>query len=488
MRISSILESTKSSHLSLLSNLAIKSSVSSGRIPIVAAAVSAFVYWRTIFSDLTWLNFGSDGAELIAASVTLGVPHPPGYPTYILLGKLFSLLPVGPTIAYRFNLFSAVSMVIAVGFITAAIIRLHTHLAVGSAAKNRTALIIGLSFAFIPLVWSQAIIAEVYALNLCFIAITLWLLIRPAEKIRPLLIGISLGLAVTTHLTSLLLIPLVLTQLPYKNYAKFALGFVVGILPLFALPLLSFSGSPVIWGNPASLEGWWWLVSAKLYHPYLDFPGLFRNLTPIIKIASITFAIALLILILIGLTKYRAIIVNLFKIPLDSAIALSAGSYFIFAALYNTNDAILLILPAFLLLALLLSKLGIRAGPGLIILPLVLVAVNLAMFQPDEQLVPRSVGEETLRESPEGAILITDGERSTFTLWYLQSVEGRRRDLIIVDKDLLQFEWYRNRLVSNYPSLLGLDSDDLELFTSKNSLNHEVCFVNLEKSRQLICS
>ena len=456
--------------------------------PAAAAAVSALVYWRTIFSDLTWLNFGSDGAELITASVTLGVPHPPGYPTYILLGKLFSLLPVGTTLAYRFNFFSVLTMAVAVGFITAIIIRLQTSSAVSGAAKNQTALIVGLSFAFIPIVWSQAVIAEVYALNLCFIAVTLWLLIRPAEERRPLLVGISLGLAVTTHLTSLLLIPLVLSQLPYKKWPNLAVGFVVGLLPFFALPLLSLGSSPVIWGNPTSIEGWWWLVSAKLYQPYLDIPGLIRNLLPTINIAAIASLITLLLLILIGLTKIRRVFVSLLRIPLDSAIAFSAGGYFIFAALYTTNDAILLTLPALLLLALLLSKLANRAGPGLIILPMVLVAVNLAVYQPDREFLPRLVGEERLQGAPVGAILISSGERTTFTLWYLQSVEGRRKDLILVDKDLLQFDWYRVRLASNYPTLISLDRDDLELFASENSLIRDVCFVNIEKTRQLICS
>ena len=48
-----------------------------------------------------------DSGELIAAAATFGVAHPPGYPLYVLLGWLFSKLPVGG-VAYRLNLMSAV--------------------------------------------------------------------------------------------------------------------------------------------------------------------------------------------------------------------------------------------------------------------------------------------------------------------------------------------------------------------------------------------
>ena len=67
------------------------------------------VYLATLAPDITWAYQGTDGGDLITAAYTLGVPHPSGYPTYVLMGWLFSKLPVG-TIAWRFNfLYSAKS-------------------------------------------------------------------------------------------------------------------------------------------------------------------------------------------------------------------------------------------------------------------------------------------------------------------------------------------------------------------------------------------
>jgi hypothetical protein len=66
------------------------------------------VYLLTLAPTLTWAHDGADGGDLVVAVLTGGVPHPPGYPTYLLLGSLFARLQVGGP-AFRLNLMSAVS-------------------------------------------------------------------------------------------------------------------------------------------------------------------------------------------------------------------------------------------------------------------------------------------------------------------------------------------------------------------------------------------
>src|SRR6185503_17400530 len=63
-----------------------------------------FVYGRTLCPTI----FTSGAGENVTAVVLLGVPHPPGFPLFCLLGKIFTLIvPIG-NVAYRVNLFSAV--------------------------------------------------------------------------------------------------------------------------------------------------------------------------------------------------------------------------------------------------------------------------------------------------------------------------------------------------------------------------------------------
>src|SRR3972149_1294558 len=79
----------------------------------VVVAFSAFlVYWRTLCPTI----YTSGAGENATAAATLGVPHPPGFPLFCLLGKLFTvLIPIGDA-AYRVNLFSAACGAVGAGF------------------------------------------------------------------------------------------------------------------------------------------------------------------------------------------------------------------------------------------------------------------------------------------------------------------------------------------------------------------------------------
>ena len=81
-------------------------------LPVLAGLLAILFYSIGLGHDLALSNYGTDGGELITASMTLGVAHPPGYPTYILTSKLFSFFPLGGTIAFQYNLFSAVDNIL----------------------------------------------------------------------------------------------------------------------------------------------------------------------------------------------------------------------------------------------------------------------------------------------------------------------------------------------------------------------------------------
>ncbi|MBE9508758.1 MAG: DUF2723 domain-containing protein, partial [Chloroflexi bacterium] len=91
-----------------------------GGVGVVALLL--VVYLLTLPPTLTWAHHGADGGDLVTAVARGSIPHPPGFPTYLLLGELFIRLPWGDP-AWRLNLMSAVLAVGAVG-LTAAAIRL----------------------------------------------------------------------------------------------------------------------------------------------------------------------------------------------------------------------------------------------------------------------------------------------------------------------------------------------------------------------------
>ena len=423
------------------------------------------VYLVTIAPDLTWSNYSSDGAELITASVTLGIAHPPGYPTYLLLGKLFSFLPFG-TVALRFNLFSSLAMAVAAAFSAVTALELLN----GNKTVWPAALAAGLSFAFSPLVWGQATVAEVYALNLAVLSIFLWSLLTRRSS---LLTGFLLGLAITTHLTSLLMLPIGIALTPRGHRRRLALGIIFGLLPLLALPLLGRLNSPVIWGDPSTLLGWWWLVSAQLYRANIGLPDFFQtnlfHLSPWSATILRQFAWIGWLFVIMGIHA------NKLGKRHTRWLLVSVAMYAVFSIAYSTNDSILDFLPALLLLTSLLAAGLTRISYWSLLIPLLLLILNF-QFQDlrHEQQVRPSI-EAALRELPENAILLTPGDHSIFSLWYFQHVDGLRSDLVLVDANMLTFDWYRERLSLRYPELEGLSTDDVALFQKLNARVRPFC-------------
>lgn len=458
-----------------------------------AALISLAAYVATLAPDLTWANAATDGGDLITASVTLGVPHPPGYPTYVLAGKLFSLIPIG-TIAFRFNLFSAVCMAAATGLLALtarqgpanSFTESITYCPEDSkpaanqlARRHGAALGSALLFAFLPLVWRQAIVSEVYALNLLVVAALVWSLLSRAKQTAPWLPGLLLGLALTTHLTSLLLAPAVLGLTPVRRWPKVALGFAIGLLPFLAIPALAQGASPVIWGQPTNLDGWWWLVSAQIYRPNLFSlaPGHWlERLAAWLQEPSVLIAIAMSLVVMVRRRSRH-------DLPRRAPVLLAsvAGLYALYAFFYDTPDSLVFLLPAFLLLSVLFATIHAGTGRLLLVLPLLLLVLNFQRIDLSDVNGQRPLVESLLEEAPDRAILFTDGEEETFALWYFLYAERRRSDLIVVDENLFAFNWYRQALQRRYPDLVHTERDDLAGFRRHNAGRRPQCKVILQR-------
>ncbi len=171
-------------------------------LPSALFVLTFVVYLSTLSPTLG----EADSFEFQVVSYTLGIAHPTGYPLYILLGKLATLLPIG-NVAYRVNLISPL-------FASLAVVCLYLCLA--HLTRHRAAsLLATLAFAFSRTFWSQAVIAEVYTLNACFVALVLYLVVEVGggrlevggvnRRIGE--IAFVYGLSLTNHLTMALLAP-----------------------------------------------------------------------------------------------------------------------------------------------------------------------------------------------------------------------------------------------------------------------------------------
>ncbi len=133
-------------------------------LALSAVALPAIVYLRTMPPTV----YGLDSAELSVGAYTLGLVHSPGYPLYLMLGKLFTLLPIGD-VGYRLNLMSVVFGLTTILLVYVIARRLTGHEVIALAAT--------LFLAFSWYFWTDAIVAEVYTLQATFTAGLLWLLL-----------------------------------------------------------------------------------------------------------------------------------------------------------------------------------------------------------------------------------------------------------------------------------------------------------------------
>src|SRR6478672_8222181 len=77
----------------------------------LASALVFLLYLITLApSTAMW-----DTSEYLAAAYTLGLPHPPGNPLFILIARVFSILPIAPSVAARINLLAAISSAVSAG-------------------------------------------------------------------------------------------------------------------------------------------------------------------------------------------------------------------------------------------------------------------------------------------------------------------------------------------------------------------------------------
>jgi hypothetical protein len=212
------------------------------------ALLSLALYVRTLVPDL----LPGDSGEFQTMAILLGHTHPTGYPVYLALAKLLTLLPIGE-IAWRVNLFSALMAALTVVGVYAAGRSLTGHRAVAAASA--------LALSVSPTFWSQAILAEVYTPGAAFLIWILVALLQWDATNRPydlFVAGLLGGLSLGVHMSVALLVPAVLVFVAATLVAKQAVvsiprslasalgGALAGLTLMFLIFLL------LDWNSPAA--------------------------------------------------------------------------------------------------------------------------------------------------------------------------------------------------------------------------------------------
>ena len=233
------------------------------RAAAVASALVFVLYLLTLApSTAMW-----DTSEYIVAAYTLGLPHPPGNPFFVLIGRFFAMLPIAPNVAMRINILAALCSAGAAGMWF-----LITERVLVAWLTERWQRIVGGSLAALIgatafTVWSQSVVNEkVYTVSLLGLALVSWLIVRwcdepdgrRADRLLVLIAYLS-GLGYANHMAGFLALPAVAaavairrpgTLLRWKLLLAAAGALLLGMTPFLTQPLRAARFPAINEGEP----------------------------------------------------------------------------------------------------------------------------------------------------------------------------------------------------------------------------------------------
>jgi hypothetical protein len=434
-------------------------------VPIVLLVGVLTIYLLTLTPGV----LGGDVGELQFVPYILGMAHPTGTPFYSLLGKLWTKLPFGPTVAWRMNLLSAVSAALAV-----VVVYHHVHWSTGRVVPALSAaltLALGVTF------WEQATMADKYAFNALLVALVLHLSLRWGETRSPATLNLlvfTYGLSLTHHRTMLIFAPTLLGYVwwhersalwrDWRRLLRLAALFLAPLLFYLYLPWAESRNLPPGTWHPRTLSDWYHYImdTGQIGYLYIDPADLGERLLFYARTLRRDFTWVGVLLGVGGLVwQFR-------RRPADALFLLANFSLQAFlAANHHLPRQWTFFIPSFLIFTLWvgealgavwegLERIRSRLGKADIVLAGVLTLVMLTL-----PLVPFRERYQPYREAHDGAgvldvwrqhikqgsmgdrlggaiagvdqdaVIVSDWEQAT-ALWYYQQVEGRRPDVQII--------------------------------------------------------
>ena len=255
-----------------------------------------------------------DTGEFIATSYILGVPHPPGSPLFLLVGKFFSLLPISSDIAFRVNIFSPI-----ISALTISLLFLICNQFIDRVNPNDnnkffkmcSSLTASLTFAFTHSHWFNAVETEVYAFSGFMTALVVYLIMIWSRKIHTsnhiiylIIISYIIGLATGLHLLNLLTIPfiglIIYFSIGNLNSKNLLFTLLISLIIFFGIQRFIIQGLPQITESIGLIGLTFLLISLITICAYS-----IKNNKGLISIISTS-----IILIIIGYSTYFSIFIR----------------------------------------------------------------------------------------------------------------------------------------------------------------------------------
>lgn len=455
-------------------------------------ALAVFCVYTVTGAPGAWWG---DGQELACAAWTLGIPHPTGYPLYMLTGhaamKMMRWLDPGRALTVYSALLLAAAIGALIPFFRRVIIEERETTEGGACGRGcgmaelLPAVGVGLLIAFARTIWDHGTFAEVYPLTFFVGALALRLAWAPAEARpgagRAAALGAVMGLGMLNHYSLLALGPLAALAIvqwtvraerrrwliPLAALACFCL-MLTGYL---YLPLRAAANPPLNWGDPVNWERIKWVLSGAQYQDrfmkntaesmatgvmaWVAWWG--RQWLPAAAAGSWVALPAGMLLIIAALGGLARLTLRRWEAGLGLLGAMAATMTF--GALYHIPD-----IAAYFMIALPAAAVGwivaarwlaaragakIRHGMGRLLRATpALAAATLALTNAREMdkswdNMPALYGQAVLNAAPQGALIVcSNNDNDIYSLWYQQIVLGKRPDVTVFGAQFMTQGWY----------------------------------------------
>ncbi len=434
--------------------------------------------------------YGGDAGDLVSAIIILGIPHPPGYPLYTILGIDAVKLVQYSTIAWRVGLVSSIPSIIFLLLLFSLLFFL-TH-------KKILSLITVLTIAFTYPIWLYSVSAEVFALNNLLTIALIWSLIQSYSVKNHKFLYLSaflFGLGISHHHIIILLLPASLyllyqarIKLRLNHYIKIFAYFLCGISPYLYVFISSKNSPEVNWMGSPTLSSFLLLFTRAGYGTFRI--GGFTGFDPLSRLLNVwalfdfvykDFRLAGILLAIIGIYQAWR---KLKKIFWFLIIYLFTYIFFMFYASYPLVDNFLVatferfVQPLYVILSFFmvfgmwfildfisayipkhlgsqkLSRLLLSVELTFFILPVGVLLLNypkISILKNDQ--TAENFAYDILDNLPQNSVLILSTDTPLFNTQYLYYSQKMRPDVKLIHLSKLYTPFYQDTLKKFYPDL-----------------------------------
>ena len=433
----------------------------------------------------------TDSGELSAVCSTLGIAHPTGYPLFTLIGFLWLKLPLPISNVQSLNimvsLFTAISSYFLFNSFLLIFKKFNAKLKMPASDffVYNIAIAGSLAYSFALTVWQQSTSVEVYSLHLLLMNVVIFYALKGHFESNfqnkfYIIASLFLGLSFANHLTTILIVP----ALIYLYFSNGTLGLSIsverlkyfGIMALFVLlglsvymylPLRSMTEPEFNWGMVhRSFDKFMYHIQGKQYQVWM-FSGeqVSENIGRFFS--AIPYQLAF-----IGIPFIFWGIWRLFKSskPILIFVLIFIISCYFYSINYSIHDIETYFLTAYLGM-IILAFIGIYDWLDryrkyyylALLIPLISFILNYPNVDQSKNYLVEDFAKTLVNNLEKDAVIISsqwDYWNSAF--WYYQHVENFRKDVVLIEKELLRRTWYPLQLMKWYPEVLKKSKQDIE--------------------------